>query len=67
MKSIIVICLIKVVTCGFPVSIETEIDGKLLKEENNLYYVDFSDSTRAQKYCSKLDKKLVPKNKCIKQ
>lgn len=67
MGSLIVVCLLNVVTCGkIPFFVDAEIDGKIIKENGYNYYVDFSESENIKKYCSKLKKKIVPKKKCIR-
>lgn len=46
---------------------KAQVEGKLLKEDAYNYLVDFSEATKKENYDGDYSKKLVSKDKCIKE
>ena len=65
-----VICILALATCGslrFIVKVPN-IEGKVLRQNEKMYQVDFSNDTEAKRYCTDLSKPIfIEKNKCMKK
>lgn len=69
MKTLIILCIIEVVTKGnIPFSTNAQVEGKLLSKNEHNYLVDFSEflkNSNIYRYDNSYKNMIVPKNKCI--
>ena len=67
----LVICSILItVNAGIPMSVRQDVEGKILKEGDTKYLIDFSQGVKKIKSIDKSEdysKVLVDKTKCVKE
>ena len=72
MKEILLICklLVTIDGGGIPFLVQTDTEGKLIKESNENYLIDFSKGVKNYTLVGKpsdYSKVLISKDKCIKE
>ena len=66
MKTLLVLCIIKIATChSIPFIINAQVKGKVIKKSKHHYYVDFQKDIKAKFPCRDIKKLMVPINKCM--